>query len=212
MKKIPIIFVTIIAILGIATSAFFYMQYQKAQNLLKDPAAQGQLEVKDLVQKVSRLMLLPEDEQPTVATVSDYKKLKDQPFFKNAQNGNKVLIYTKAKIAILYDPKINKILAVVPVNLGQTETPIRIALLNGTSTAGLSNTIEQQLKAKLNNIVISEKINAKNTYKKTIVVDVTGNQQKATASLAAFLNGETGNLPQGETAPSNTDLLVIIGR
>lgn len=224
LKTLPRLFgilVTIIAVVGIGTSAFLYVQYQKAQNILKNPTIQGQLEAKDLEKKVSRLMLLPENEQPTIATVSDFKKIKDQPFFKNAHNGDKVLIYTKAKQAILYDPKQDKILAVAPLNIGSTSPtaadantapPIRVALYNGTTTAGLSNTVEQQLKAKLNNIVISQKVNAKNTYAKTKIVDLTGNQAKAASDLAALLGGEAGGLPEGESAPSNSDLLVIIGK
>ena len=69
-------------------------------------------------------MVLPQNEEPTTATVSDTAKLKDQPFFKNAKNGDVVLIYTKAQIAILYDRKIDKIIAVAPINLGTSQTPL----------------------------------------------------------------------------------------
>lgn len=210
-KKHHVIFIIllIVAVLGIGTSWFFYMQYQ---NVLKNPNVQGQMEAKDLAKKISRLMLLPADETPTVATVNDSKKLKNQPFFKNAVNGDKVLIYTKAATAILYNPKLDKIIAVAPVNLGQTATPIRIALYNGTKVTGLTNNVEQQLKSKVNNVSISMKENAKNVYTKTLVVDLTGKQAKAAADLAKLLGGETGNLPEGEPTPSNTDLLVILGK
>lgn len=48
----------------------------------------------------------------------DPEKLRDQPFFANAQRGDKVLIYANAKKAILYNPPSNKIIEVAPVNIG----------------------------------------------------------------------------------------------
>lgn len=74
-------------------------------------------EVSSLVGKVGTLMLLPSDEQPTVATVSDLNPLKDQLFFKNAHIGDAVLMYPKARRAILYSPSENKIIEVAPITL-----------------------------------------------------------------------------------------------
>jgi hypothetical protein len=53
-----------------------------------------------------------------VATVSDPEKLKEQPFFTQAKKGDKLLIYAKARKAILYDPAINKIIEVSTLNIG----------------------------------------------------------------------------------------------
>lgn len=75
-------------------------------------------ELNDVVAKVGKLMVLPEGETPTLATVADPEKLKDQKFFSNAQTGDKVLIYTNSQKAILYSPSLNKIVEVAPVNLG----------------------------------------------------------------------------------------------
>lgn len=61
---------------------------------------------------------LPPDEKPTIATVSDLEKLKDQQFFANARIGNKVFIFTQAKKAILYDVENNRIIEVAPLNMG----------------------------------------------------------------------------------------------
>lgn len=72
-------------------------------------------EIESLITKVSRLIMLPPGEEPTVATVSDPAKLKDQAFFQNAQVGDKVLIYTKARKAYLYDPEGDILLEVAPI-------------------------------------------------------------------------------------------------
>jgi hypothetical protein len=72
-------------------------------------------EVSDVIAAIGKHILLPEGEEPTVATVSDPEKLKDQQFFKHAQSGDKVLIYTKAKMAYLYDPRRDILLEVAPI-------------------------------------------------------------------------------------------------
>lgn len=100
-----------------ALSAYFYFQYS---NLKADPAKESQAEAQKLAMQVGKSMVLPTDEQPTVATVTDVEKLKEQPFFSKAKNGDKVLIYTQAKKAILFDPLANKIIEVAPINIGDS--------------------------------------------------------------------------------------------
>ncbi len=108
----------------VAATAYLYTQYSA---LKADPTKEAQAEVDRLVSQVSKLIVLPTDEQPTVATVSDIEKLKDQPFFAKAQNGNKVLIYTGAKKAILFDPIANKIVEVAPINIGDSTKTKQVA-------------------------------------------------------------------------------------
>ena len=72
----------------------------------------------DIVKKVAKLMVLPGDEVPTIAMVSDVNVLKDQLFFKNAKNGNFVLMYAKARRAILYDAELDKVIEVAPITDG----------------------------------------------------------------------------------------------
>src|SRR5579872_6193275 len=115
-----LIVAAVLVVIGLAAALYFFIQYKKSQDLLTNPNLAAQQQVQDLVTKVGRLIELPSGEQPTVATVSDVTKLKDQPFFANAVNGDKVLIYTKARKAILYDPTANKIVEVGPVNLGNS--------------------------------------------------------------------------------------------
>lgn len=97
-----------------------YTAQQKPQwfGLAKGTAA-AQAEIDALTTQVGKLINLPADEKPTVATVTDASKVKDQQFFKNAQNGDKVLIYQKAQKAILYRPSENRIIEVGAVNINQ---------------------------------------------------------------------------------------------
>ena len=105
-----ILFLIVLAIVG----GYFY----KNKISYKNPELAAELEAKELAEKVGKLILLPKDEVPTIATVSDPEVLKNQAFFKDAKRGDKVLIFTNAKKAILYDPSANLIINVAPVNLG----------------------------------------------------------------------------------------------
>lgn len=119
----PKIFLVILPLIAISAAFYSWVLYQKSQaelNKIKtNPQAAAEEEGKALIAKVGLLITLPEREQPTVATVTDPAKLKDQPFFVRSKNGDKVLIYAQAKKAILYRPSLNKIIDVAPVNIGE---------------------------------------------------------------------------------------------
>ncbi|MEK7227745.1 MAG: hypothetical protein AAB681_00110 [Patescibacteria group bacterium] len=110
---LPALLVALVILLAL-TSAYFYKK-SKA-----DPNAASQAEVRSLIQKIGRLAIIPTDETPTVATVSDPEALKNQAFFLDAKKGYKVLIYSKAKKAILYDPVSDKIVNIAPLNAEST--------------------------------------------------------------------------------------------
>lgn len=207
-----------VVVIAAAVSSYFYIQYRgtqsEIQKLKEDPKGASAEETKKLVEQVGKLVELPTGEDPTVATVTDKERLKDQAFFARAENGDKVLIYTQAKKAYLYRPSSNKIIDVAPVNIGTSSAQaksVRVAIYNGTSTVGLTNTIEKQIKEKIANIEVVAKENAsKKDYTKTIVVDLVGNEVQA-QQLADILGGQVEDLPQGEKKP-NADFLVILGK
>lgn len=208
---------TFIALAG--SSYYFYTKYQKVQQLLQNPTEAAKEETKFILKKVGKLMDLPSDEEPTIATIIDIEKLKDQPFFAKAQNGDKVILYTNTRKAILFRPNENKILDVAPLNIGtQSATPqappLRVALYNGTEITGLTQTAEKNLKAKYADIdVVARESAQKTTYDKTIVVDLSGTKKQIAIALAAEFNGEVGNLPEAEVEPSSSaDILVIVGK
>ncbi len=77
---------------------------------------QSDAELNALITEVGKLMELPQSERPIVATVDDANKVQSQQFFKNAQNGDRVLIYSNARKAILYRPADKRIIEVGTVN------------------------------------------------------------------------------------------------
>ncbi len=122
IKKTTFIFTVLSLVAVVSTSAAYYF-YTKASSLQSNSQKNIQAEVKDVVEKVGKLLVIPQGELPTLATVVDPEKLRDQPFFVNAKKGDKVLIYTGAKKAILYDPAANKIVEVAPINIGNPPPP-----------------------------------------------------------------------------------------
>lgn len=73
-------------------------------------------EVAQVEQEVGMLYILPKNEQPALATVTNRSKLAT-PFLQQADNGDKILIYIKAKIVIIYRPSVNKLVGVGPVDI-----------------------------------------------------------------------------------------------
>lgn len=114
LKLSPWLVVLLLVVFGI----FMVVQYQAAKRKLQaKPAATNTRQVTDVITKVRKLIILPSNETPTVATVKDADKLKDQSFFKDAHNGDTVLIFSKEKEAILYRSATNQIVTVSPVTL-----------------------------------------------------------------------------------------------
>lgn len=209
-----------VAVLVVVVSGGGFFLYQKTQAQKSQNSTTDQKtaeETKKLVAEVGKLIELPTGEDPTVATVTDITKLKDQPFFQKAKNGDKVLIYTNAKKAILYNPETHKVIDVAPLNIGtqsaQTTQP-KISLKNGTAIIGLTTKVETELKKTISNINVIEKENAsKNDYEKTIIVILNPDSKDYAANLVNLLKGSSiGDLPSGEIKPKDGDILVILGK
>jgi hypothetical protein len=113
LPTVIVIVLATITLLSAGAAVYFYLRFQ---NLSKNPALLANDENKTLLGRVGKLMILPLNETPTIATVTDLAPLKGQPFFANAKIGDKVIIYNTAKRAILYDPKDDKIIEVAPLN------------------------------------------------------------------------------------------------
>jgi len=112
-RKTTNIIILIIVLVSLSLSFYFYYQLHNLKN--NTNSGSGNQEVKDLVNKVSKLYLVPSNEDPTIATVSDPEILKTQSFFSLSEKGDKVLIFTKAGKAVLYRPSINKIIETAPI-------------------------------------------------------------------------------------------------
>jgi len=219
-------FFFLLMLLGIGSSVYFYRQYKISEEKLKNPGDAEKNEMKDMVGRVGKLMILP-TEEPQMLTVGDVENLKKaQPFFQDAKNDDKVLLYPVARKAILYRPSENIIVNVAPLMnqeeataSGKAQTPqtqgvaLKIALRNGSGFPGVTTRLEQELKTKMQNISITEKDNAKRMdYEKTVVIPLSQSLSSAVVQqLADMLSASVSALPIDEPKPAS-DLLIIAGK
>ncbi len=221
--------VVLLIALAAAPAYYFYQKYQRAQSLVRDPEMALREEKADLLKTVSKLIQLPASEEPTIATVSDVEKIKDQPFFAKSQNGDKVIIYAQDKKAYLYRPSEKRLVDVAPINLGTQEVAganttqenitLRLALFNGTQINGLTKQVDIKLlkNVSLSYEVVTRKNAVKTNYAKTLVIDLStdesgkGKFADQAKEIANALGGEVLALPQEEAKPEGADILIIAG-
>ena len=87
--KPTLVIIIVLAVLTIAsagTAIYFFTQYQ---DLAKNPNKLVDDQNKALINKVGGLIVLPTNETPTIATITDLAPFKGQPFFANAKVGYK---------------------------------------------------------------------------------------------------------------------------
>lgn len=128
LRKKYVIIGLVVFVLAITVSIFLYFRLNP-QTI--ETAGQNNSEAKKLYAKVGKHFVLPLDELPTIATVTEPEKLQGQTFFAKAKKGDKVLIFTNAKEAILYDPVADRVVTVAPLNIDENN----IKESSGTSNA-----------------------------------------------------------------------------
>ncbi|OGG22054.1 hypothetical protein A3D03_05110 [Candidatus Gottesmanbacteria bacterium RIFCSPHIGHO2_02_FULL_40_13] len=221
-KKGVVLFLIIMIVIGgsAGTSYYFYLRMQKLQKLVQNPQDITQEEIKTITAKLSSLIEFPQDEEPTLATILDKEKITD-PFFTQAENNDKLLIFTKSGKAILYRPKINKVINFGIINISTASAsntaPVRVAVYNGTKDGQLEKKFISDLQEKITNLqLVLEENAAKTDYEKTLVVDLTrGTKGDLAQQMANFIKGTVAPLPDDEVKPAASvgeiDLLIIVG-
>jgi uncharacterized protein (UPF0333 family) len=196
-------------------------------------------QVDAVVARISKFMVVPETERPSVVVLKDTASLaQQQAFYKDAKDGDVLVVYSTR--AIIYDAKANKLVGVSPIQQNTatpvpspdgtasgsaqlTPTPsastsplvpekVTIEVRNGTSTVGLAGKTASDLKK--NAWVTSTKAaDANGLYKTTVIVDISGGKKPGAIAALEKIFGVTAvtALPAGE-AKSTSDVLVIVGK
>lgn len=205
-SKYIILGVNVLVIVGLTIFGTVY--YRRYQHLKKNPPSAtdlAQAEIDRYIAEVGKLYDLPKNEKPQVATVKDKEKLKDQPFFSKAENDDITLIYTTAKLAILYRPSTKQIVNVSTVTV---QEPAKVKILGPEAARGAAEkTLIESFK---NDISVSDKADAKGSYTGVIVVDLSGQKAELAKKLAGSLKGRVETtLPAGEDKPAGIDIVII---
>jgi len=121
-KMIVVVVMLLMLISLTGATIYFYKQWKDAK---ADPQVLSQQDIASITAKLGKFIDLPAGETPTLATVTNIEKLKDQPFFAHAQNGDKALVYATAGKAILYRPSTNRIIEIISLtgNIPGSQSP-----------------------------------------------------------------------------------------
>jgi hypothetical protein len=117
------------------TSVYMYRKYSQLKNNPNASQEAATTKANTIRDKAAKLISVPSDETPTLATVTEKEKLKDQPFFKDAENGDVILIFPQAKKAYIYREREDKL-----INVG----PIAITSDGEAAPEGTTNSTPQQ--------------------------------------------------------------------
>jgi predicted alpha/beta-hydrolase family hydrolase len=213
-KKSIYLLALIISVIIFAAGSGIYYFYNNYHSAAKNSSQ----EVSRVVAAVGKLMELPAGETPFLATVMSKDDLQSQAFFKNAEKGDKLLVYAKAMKAILYRPKVNKVIEVEPIVLNDSKPEVskqslKIVYYNGTADANIIAGVATAIQNKFGALTapISGAEAANKDYQDTLVIDLTGANGTSTQVIANFIGGKVASLPVGEIKPA-ADVLIILGK
>ncbi|MBN2015703.1 LytR C-terminal domain-containing protein [Candidatus Dojkabacteria bacterium] len=225
-KEIILLLFIFLLLAALGVVGYLYIQ---ERNKPEDTTQAATEEVKRIKEDVGKLILLPEDVEPTIATITDVERLREEnaDFYKDAENGDILLIYPKR--AIIYSPSKNIIVNVAPIIRQPTgegvqpeteeQTPdelgsLNIELRNGSTTGGVTNDYEDKIEEVFGDtFTVTGKNDAMNKkYTGVVVYDLTGGAKEASVqALAEELSATIETiLPTGE-ASSEADVVIIIG-
>ena len=110
----------VVAVVALFFALHYYRKYSELRNVMQNvPAQNASNPAAQVISAVDKHMLLPANEQPVLAQVSDPRALLGNRFFRNALVGDDVLVYCKSQLSILYSPTRDKIIEVLPQALSE---------------------------------------------------------------------------------------------
>lgn len=165
---------------------------------------------------VDNHIILPANEEPTLATVEDSNLLTD-PFLKKvAKQGDKILLYYTAEKVIVYRPSEDRIVDIFPLILDPSAAQAidaKIAFRSGNGKPEDLGQIRQLLATQYPRAKLSEVLAAaRQDYPTTIVIDLSeGSKVDLAIHIAKTIDAQVGILPFGEPRPEEADILILSG-
>jgi len=206
--------------------------WQTRQRLLASLTPDGQLayaekEAGQVLSELSLLAILP-NEEPVVATVVGAETLRSESdFYRDAQDGDKLVMFPQAERVYLYRPGLRRLVNVGPLTLegeaggvddrqaAPTLTPeqraaTNIEVWNGTPTAGEANRVRDLLREQ--GYIVMQTGNTQADYTQNQIILLGGAEYQTVADiLTTQLQGvQSTGIPAGENS-STADILIILG-
>lgn len=187
---------------------------------------------------LAEVMVLPENDQPILAAVADAEALKhQQAFFRGAVIGDQLIIFPKAMKAVLWRPSEDIIVNTGPIQSSAkaaaqasssafdldadatasgtttdaaTATAATIEVRNSTEQTGHAAAVADELRhAGYHVVAVADASEV--GYAETIVVALSADDKVAAEHLAEMLGGVIEPRLPVEEAPTEADILIILG-
>jgi hypothetical protein len=133
-------FIVIIQSVLLVAALGYAFTLQKENTNLRKPEYLPKLTAERIHKDIRDTVAVPANEVPVVlGTVADPTKLEDQVFYRNALQGDVIVVYTEAKIAVLYRESEKKVINIGPFQTDDTaptvlSTPVTTAVPAAGST------------------------------------------------------------------------------
>lgn len=206
LKKNKIVILMLLSLIAIST--YFFISRGKNDD--------SRAQLNKTISKLSSLMVLPENEEPTLATVDNPGALTDPQLKAVAKTNDKVLLYYTAKKVIVYRPSVNKIVDIFPLILDPSVTEsldAKVEIRSGNGKPETSEQVKNIIIKDYKNLSVKEIGNAsRQDYPSTVIIDLTdGQKYNLVNNIINEIGATRGVLPNGEPKPDNIDILIITG-
>lgn len=128
----------------------YYQHYTSPDEAFKREAKAYETNYKEMMSEADKQVDLPKDEIPVMAAVSDENAVRNQEFFQDAKNGDRIILYKKNKKAFLYRPSTKKVIAQAPLKFVEKEEE---AVAGAESVAGTPESSTSAAPAPQNTII-----------------------------------------------------------
>jgi len=193
--------VNVLIIVGLVGSTSYL--YVENKDLKEQSTLTTEQKNARLIEEINEVFDLP-DETPVVAIVSDVDQFaQEYPTFDNAQNGDYLLFFRKARLNVLYRQSEKRVLQTANVAV-----PIAVELVGEEADIDAAAT---KLAEFGNQVTITRTV--KSGVTQSFVFDVDGDQTAEVQSIADQLGLDLGStLPVGVEAGAQTEVLVVVSK
>ena len=196
-RKSKILIANIVVLLGL--SGLNVYQFMQNRDLKGQVNLTTEEKNKRIISEINKVFDLP-DEEPVVAIVTDPVEFKKQyASFDNAESGDYLLFFRKARLNVLYRQSQKKVVKTASVTV-----PITVELVGSESA---TNEAANKLKDFGNQITIVKTV--KDGITQSFVFDVDNDQKEETASIAKQLGLDVGSTLTSSITPGQQTEVVV---
>lgn len=196
-KKVSMIAVSLLVVGLTASTAYLFMENQDLNDQITLTTEEKNSR---LVEEINKVFDLPEEE-PVVAVVTSPEEFKaEYESFDNAEQGDYLLFYRKARLNVLYRQSEKRV-----VKTANVIVPISIELIGSESAMADA---EKKLAEFGNQITVTKKVTDGVTQ--AFVFDVDNDQTEELSSIAELLGIEVGSTLPSSIEPSEQTEIVIV--